>query len=156
MSATAVLRPARVKKQPHEKHDRMSYAQDSDAKAIFLHYKRIALARQKAVFRPAKGRLLQHVEYQHVIQTERYDIMAVRPVRPHTWLQTSGRMAYLRGKALTACRTHYLRRVKSKRRPPVMLLLTFIVPPCSSTAFFTMASPSPVPPILRLRPLSTR
>lgn len=54
------------------------------------------------------------------------------------------------------CRKAYFLRVNSKRNPPVMLFPTLIVPPCSSTEFFTMASPRPVPPILRLRPLSTR
>ena len=39
--------------------------------------------------------------------------------------------------------------------PPFLAFSAFMVPPCSSTAFFTMASPSPVPPSLRLRPLST-
>lgn len=46
--------------------------------------------------------------------------------------------------------------VKSKRNPPSGLLATVIVPPCTLTEFFTIASPSPVPPIFRLRPLSMR
>lgn len=50
----------------------------------------------------------------------------------------------------------YFFNVKVKTSPPSSAFLTLIVPPCSSIAFFTMASPSPVPPILRLRPLSTR
>ena len=44
---------------------------------------------------------------------------------------------------------HFLR-VNSNLRPPSGKLLTRIVPPCRRTAFFTMASPRPVPPILRL------
>ena len=39
--------------------------------------------------------------------------------------------------------------------PPSFLLLTVMLPPCCSTAFFTIASPSPVPPIERLRPALT-
>lgn len=46
--------------------------------------------------------------------------------------------------------------VNSNFKPPSGKLFTRMVPPCSSTAFFTMASPSPVPPIFRLLPLSTR
>jgi uncharacterized lipoprotein YddW (UPF0748 family) len=41
-------------------------------------------------------------------------------------------------------------------KPPSTLLCTSIWPPWIKTAFFTMESPSPVPPILRERPLSTR
>ena len=39
--------------------------------------------------------------------------------------------------------------------PPPSAVSAVIVPPCSITAFLTMASPSPVPPFLRLLPLST-
>jgi hypothetical protein len=40
--------------------------------------------------------------------------------------------------------------------PPPGVVRAVIVPPCAVTAFFTMASPRPVPPIFRERPLSTR
>lgn len=51
---------------------------------------------------------------------------------------------------------HYFLMVNSNFNPPSGRLAARMVPPCSNTEFFTMASPSPVPPILRLRPLSTR
>ena len=50
----------------------------------------------------------------------------------------------------------YFLTVKSNARPPVSGVLTEIVPPCIKTAFLTIARPSPVPPISRLRPLSIR
>lgn len=50
----------------------------------------------------------------------------------------------------------YFLSVKENVRPPPSLLCTAMVPPCSWTAFFTMASPRPVPPRERLRPLSMR
>ena len=49
-----------------------------------------------------------------------------------------------------------LRRVKVNSSPPRSELRTEIVPPCIITAFLTIASPSPVPPSLRERPLSMR
>ena len=49
-----------------------------------------------------------------------------------------------------------LRRVKRNSSPPSSRLRTEIVPPWNATALRTIASPSPVPPSLRERPLSTR
>ena len=46
--------------------------------------------------------------------------------------------------------------VKEYRTPAFGSEATAIVPPWKSTAFFTMDNPRPVPPIFRLRPLSTR
>lgn len=46
--------------------------------------------------------------------------------------------------------------VNTNSSPPPCLFLAEMVPPCIRTAFFTMASPRPVPPSLRERPLSTR
>ena len=47
-------------------------------------------------------------------------------------------------------------RVNTNSSPPLGLFLAKMVPPWKRTAFLTMASPSPVPPNLRERPLSTR
>ena len=49
-----------------------------------------------------------------------------------------------------------LAREKSNCSPPPSRLLTRMLPRWRMTAFLTMASPSPVPPSDRLRPLSTR
>ena len=49
-----------------------------------------------------------------------------------------------------------LARVNSKHRPDGVTGTAFIVPPWRHTAFRTMERPRPVPPILRLRPLSMR
>ncbi len=46
-------------------------------------------------------------------------------------------------------------RLNENTSPPLGLFFTRMEPWWRSTAFFTMASPRPVPPILRLRPLST-
>ena len=50
----------------------------------------------------------------------------------------------------------HLARVNSKHRPDGVTGTAFIVPPWRHTAFRTMERPRPVPPILRLRPLSMR
>ena len=50
----------------------------------------------------------------------------------------------------------YFFNINSNRKPPVGRLVTDIVPPWNITACFTIASPSPVPPNCRERPLSTR
>ena len=47
-------------------------------------------------------------------------------------------------------------RVKLKIDPLPGALSTWTVPPCDCTICFTMESPSPVPPLSRLRPSSTR
>ena len=47
-------------------------------------------------------------------------------------------------------------RLKAKVVPFSSSLLTATLPPCSSTMCFTMLRPSPVPPLSRERPLSTR
>ena len=47
-------------------------------------------------------------------------------------------------------------KVKTNSSPPFGMFLAKIVPPWNNTAFFTMASPRPVPPNFRERPLSTR
>ena len=49
-----------------------------------------------------------------------------------------------------------LAREKSNCSPPPSRALTRMLPRWRMTAFLTMASPSPVPPSERLRPLSTR
>ena len=46
--------------------------------------------------------------------------------------------------------------VKTNSSPPFGMFLAKMVPPWNNTAFFTMASPRPVPPNFRERPLSTR
>ena len=46
--------------------------------------------------------------------------------------------------------------LKTNSNPPSTERRADMVPPCNATAFFTIASPKPVPPSLRLRPLSTR
>lgn len=46
--------------------------------------------------------------------------------------------------------------VKTNSSPPFGMFLAKMVPPWNNTAFFTMASPKPVPPNFRERPLSTR
>ena len=47
-------------------------------------------------------------------------------------------------------------KVKTNSSPPFGMFLAKMVPPWNNTAFFTMASPKPVPPNFRERPLSTR
>lgn len=47
-------------------------------------------------------------------------------------------------------------KVKTNSSPPFGMFLAKMVPPWNNTAFFTMASPKPVPPSFRERPLSTR
>ena len=54
------------------------------------------------------------------------------------------------------CFFYSLAREKSNCSPPPSRLLTRMLPRWRMTAFLTMASPSPVPPSDRLRPLSTR
>ena len=54
------------------------------------------------------------------------------------------------------CFFYSLDREKSNCSPPPSWLLTRMLPRWRMTAFLTMASPSPVPPSDRLRPLSTR
>lgn len=54
------------------------------------------------------------------------------------------------------CFFYSLDREKSNCSPPPSRLLTRMLPRWRMTAFLTMASPSPVPPSDRLRPLSTR
>ena len=49
-----------------------------------------------------------------------------------------------------------LLRVNSNLSPEGLADTALMLPPCRLTAFLTIESPSPVPPILRLRPLSTR
>lgn len=46
--------------------------------------------------------------------------------------------------------------VNTNSSPPPWLFLAEMLPPWIITAFFTIASPNPVPPSLRERPLSTR
>lgn len=46
--------------------------------------------------------------------------------------------------------------IKINSSPPSATCFACTVPPWKMMAFFTMASPRPVPPIFRLRPLSTR
>ena len=46
-------------------------------------------------------------------------------------------------------------RENANSRPPLSPFLTLILPPWSITAFFTIDSPSPVPPDFLDRPLST-
>ena len=50
----------------------------------------------------------------------------------------------------------YFSRVNSNLRPPSGRLEAVMLPPWNITACFTIASPRPVPPLLRERPLSTR
>lgn len=54
------------------------------------------------------------------------------------------------------CFFYSLAREKSNCSPPPSRLLTRMLPRWRMTAFLTMASPRPVPPSDRLRPLSTR
>ena len=54
------------------------------------------------------------------------------------------------------CFFYSLAREMSNCSPPPSRLLTRMLPRWRMTAFLTMASPSPVPPSDRLRPLSTR
>ena len=54
------------------------------------------------------------------------------------------------------CFFYSLAREKSNCSPPLSRLLTRMLPRWRMTAFLTMASPRPVPPSDRLRPLSTR
>ena len=54
------------------------------------------------------------------------------------------------------CFFYSLAREKSNCSPPPSRLLTRMLPWWRMTAFLTIASPSPVPPSDRLRPLSTR
>ena len=54
------------------------------------------------------------------------------------------------------CFFYSLAREKSNCSPPPSRLLTRMLPRWRMTAFLTIASPSPVPPSDRLRPLSTR
>ena len=54
------------------------------------------------------------------------------------------------------CFFYSLAREKSNCSPPPSRLLTRMLPRWRMTAFLTIASPSPVPPSGRLRPLSTR
>lgn len=63
---------------------------------------------------------------------------------------------FSRKKLFSAKAQPYFLIVNSNFNPPSGKLLTLMVPPCSNTAFLTMARPRPVPPIFRLRPLSTR
>ena len=63
---------------------------------------------------------------------------------------------YAEAKAVCDAMFGYFDNVKSKQRPPSGRLVTHMLPPWNCTACFTMARPSPVPPIWRERPLSTR